>query len=115
VRQWVDDFDDGWAAARGREKIQDASFRQWLVERGYADDDDLTTLDGWLNQWSPNIQFLIRPSVRIMRSWQLTDAVSLDGKGWFVAEVRDAISQVLAALGEKWDLEEIESDSIVNG
>jgi hypothetical protein len=101
MRQWIDDFDDGWAAARSREKIEDASFRHWLVERDYADDHDLATLDSWLNQWSPNIQFFIRPSARVTRTWPLPDAVSLDGKNKFVGEVRDAVNQVLAALGEE--------------
>ena len=80
--------------------MKEASFRQWLLQRDYADADDLATLDGWLNHLSPKIQFHIRPGHRILRTWHLQDAVSLDGKGEFTAEVRQAINQILATLEE---------------
>lgn len=100
VRQWIDDFRDGRAGGRTRAQLEDPGFLQWLVERGYAADTELTTLDAWLSSKSPGIQIHIRPSVEVLRTWQLPFAVAPGPRAGFVAEVRQAIDQVLAALGE---------------
>jgi O-acetyl-ADP-ribose deacetylase len=100
VRQWIDDIRFGRAGGRTRQHLQDLSFRRWLLDRGYADDDEISTLDGWLSGLSPGIQFHIRPSIEIVRTWQSKDAPAQGRTGEFVAEVRDATDQVLLALGE---------------
>ncbi|MGZ4584110.1 MAG: hypothetical protein ACXVYI_07110 [Mycobacterium sp.] len=100
ARQWIDDARDNRAKGRNREQLQDPSFRRWLVERGYADDDDLATLDDWLNKRSSKTPFHIRPGMRIRRAWPLEEAVGRDRAGAFVTDVRRAIDQILAALGE---------------
>jgi O-acetyl-ADP-ribose deacetylase len=66
VRQWIDDFRVGRAGGRTREQIEDTGFRRWLMERGYAQDIELATLDDWLNSRPLGIQFQIRPSVQVL-------------------------------------------------
>jgi hypothetical protein len=102
VQQWIDDFRGGRTKARSREGLEDQSFRRWLMDRSYATEIDVATLDDWLYSKSPNIQFHIRPSVEVRRTWDLNDAVTRDGDGdgEFVAEVRHAIDGALSALGE---------------
>jgi hypothetical protein len=100
VRQWIDDIREGRAGGRTRQQIQDLGFRRWLQSRGYAHDDEISTLDGWLNDLSPGIQFHIRPSIEIVRAWPSKDALAQGRIGEFVAEVRQATDQVLLALGE---------------
>jgi hypothetical protein len=100
VRQWVDDFRGGRTRGGSRERVQDASFGAWLVERSYAAEADLTNLDEWLNAKAPRTPIQIRPSVRVTRTWSSQDAAELDRKGEFATEVRAAIDQVLTALRE---------------
>ena len=57
----------------------------------------------------PMDHFDIRPSSQVTRSWPFADAVARDYSGHFIAEVRDAIDQVLTALGEK-HLKDIQSE-----
>lgn len=100
VRQWIVDFRRGRARARSRQEVEDPSFRRWLVERGYATESELPTLDDWLNNHPTVEQFFIRPGVQVLRTWPLTDTVAPDRRSEFVAEVREAIDRVLSALGE---------------
>lgn len=100
VRQWIVDFRRGSARARSRQEVKDPSFRRWLVERGYAAESELPTLDDWLISHPTVEQFFIRPGVQILRTWPLTDTDAPDRRSEFVAEVREAIDRVLAALGE---------------
>jgi hypothetical protein len=100
VRQWIDDFHDHRAGRRPAEEIKDPGFRHWLVERCYASESELATLDQWADDL-PRDHFDIRPSIEISRSWQIVDAVERDRTGKFVQEVREGINQVLAALGER--------------
>jgi hypothetical protein len=100
VRQWIDDFREGRAKGRSREQLQGPSFRRWLVERGYATDPELTTLDEWLNSKSSGIKFHIRPGVQVLRTWKFPTVVAQERRAEFVAEVRRAIDQALTALGE---------------
>jgi hypothetical protein len=95
VRQWVDDFRANRARGRSRERAQDPSFRAWLVERSYAAAGDLANLDEWLSAKASRIQIQIRPSVRVTRTWSAAAAAKLDA-----TQVRQAIDQVLTALGE---------------
>ncbi|OBG21763.1 hypothetical protein A5765_21695 [Mycolicibacterium celeriflavum] len=70
------------------------------MERGYATESETPTLDSWLNDHPTVKQFFIRPGVQVLRTWVVTDTVSPERRSEFVAEVRDAINQVLSALGE---------------
>jgi len=58
----------------------------------------------------PMDHFDIRPSIQVTRSWKLADAVAQDSTGQFIAEVREPINQVLAALDEP-QLEDIQPHS----
>jgi hypothetical protein len=99
VRQWVEDVDHH-AGQRTREQIQSKSFHNWLTERHYAEMKDLNRLDEWLGQKSPGIKFHLRPSVQIVRKWDLNQAVELDEQGKFAQVVRNEINQILTALDE---------------
>ncbi|MCV7245297.1 hypothetical protein H7J83_21635 [Mycobacterium mantenii] len=101
LRQWIDDLHDGRAGGRTRDQLADPSFREWLVQRAYADDADLASLDVWINEQSPKRQFHIRPSVQIQRTWPMAEAIGLDREGVFIAEVRGVINQIFGALGEQ--------------
>jgi hypothetical protein len=109
VRQWVKDFQDHRAGRRPREDLQDPSFRHWLVEGGYALESEMESLDEWANKL-PMDKFDVRPSIQVTRSWEWADAVAQDSTGELAAEVRDAINQVLVALGEP-QLEDMQPQS----
>ena len=47
VRQWVKDFKNHCAGRRPRDDLKDPIFRQWLVERGYASESEMESLDEW--------------------------------------------------------------------
>ena len=79
------------------------------MERGYASESEMESLDEWANKL-PMDKFDVRPSIQVRRSWQFTDAVAQDSTGQFIAEVREAINQVLAALDEP-QLEDIQPHS----
>ena len=86
--------------------LKDPIFRQWLVERGYASESEMESLDEWADKL-PMDKFDVRPSIQVTRSWQFADAVARDSTGQFTAEVHEAINQVLAALDEP-QLEDIQ-------
>jgi hypothetical protein len=72
-----------------------------VAERpGYAHDDEIPTLDRWLNDLSPGIKFHIRPSIEIVRTWPSKEALARERIGEFVADVRRATDQILSALDE---------------
>lgn len=76
-------------------------FRRWFVERGLAHDDELPTLDEWLNDHPTVKQFFIRPGVlQILRTWPLTDTAAENHSRELVGEVHYAIDRVLSALHE---------------
>jgi hypothetical protein len=100
VRQWIDDLHDRRAGGRTRDQLMDPNFREWLVHRGYAHDDDLASLDAWISEQPPKRQFHIRPGIQVQRTWTMAEAITLDREGAFIAEVREAINQIFRALGE---------------
>jgi hypothetical protein len=73
VKQWVDDFRQH---ARGcsRADIEDPSFWQWLLDRGYADTADRTTFENWLSRQPLRRQIHVRPGIQIQRTWEFGDA-----------------------------------------
>jgi hypothetical protein len=99
VRQWVDDFADGRAGRRPRKELNDSRFRGWLIQRGYAVDAEMGSLDEWSDRL-PMEKFDVRPSIQVTRSWQYTEAVARDRTGQVTAEVRDATNRLLSALDE---------------
>lgn len=93
VRQWIDDFRRGRARARSRQEVEDPSFRRWLVERGYATESELPTLDDWLNDHPTVKQFFIRPGVQVLRIWPLTE------KSTRIAKVSSSPKSVRRLIG----------------
>jgi hypothetical protein len=77
MRQWIEDFHDHRAGRRPPEEIKDPGLRHWLVERRYANENELVTLDEWANHL-PRDHFDVRPSIDITRSWPMADAVKRD-------------------------------------
>ena len=99
VQQWIDDVDHH-AGQRTREQLKSKTFQSWLTERHYAKKKDLDRLNDWIEQKSPGIKFHVRPSVQVVRRWDLPQAAELDTKGEFGYQVKTAIDQILAALDE---------------
>ena len=99
VCQWVEDFADGRAGRRPRKELNSKTFRRWLIQRGYATEPEMTSLNEWSSRL-PMDKFDIRPSIQVTRSWRYDDAVKRDRTGQLTAEVRDAINRLLTALDE---------------
>lgn len=99
VRQWVEDVGQH-AGGRSHNDIADKSFRQWLLKRHYATNQDIAGLGKWLDARAPGMQLHIRPSVQVQRSWSLTQAIKLDQKNQFAPQVKQAIESMLAALDQ---------------
>lgn len=99
VRQWVEDFADGRAGRRPRKELNNKTFRKWLIQRGYATEAEMGSLDEWSSRL-PMDKFDVRPSIQVTRSWQYDDAITRDRTGQLTAEVRDAINRLLTALDE---------------
>ena len=100
VRQWIDDFRRGCSGARTRDQLADPAFYRWLVEREYAHESELVSLDDWLGSKPSRHQLHIRPGIEVLRTWPYAYAAEQDHQGEFVAEIRDAIDRVLSALDE---------------
>ncbi|WP_155726916.1 hypothetical protein [Mycobacterium avium] len=99
VRQWVKDFHDHQAKRRPREDINEPKFRDWLIERKYAIESEMESLDEWADNL-PMAHFDIRPSIQLTRSWQFAEAVARDSTGQLTLEVNEGINEVLTALDE---------------
>lgn len=54
----------------------------------------------WLNSKPSRIQLHIRPGIQVSPAWPYGAAFAPDAKDEFVADVREAINQVLSALDE---------------
>ncbi|MCG7595316.1 hypothetical protein [Mycobacterium sp. PSTR-4-N] len=99
LRQWIDDFRTGRAGGRTRDEIADPDFFGWLVERRYALATEHESLHQWLDNKKAGIQIHIRPGVQIRRTWWYDEAFAVGNQHEFVAQVRDAVNQILRALG----------------
>lgn len=99
IRQWLDDFKNNRAGRRPREEIKSESFRSWLVQRNYASESELESLDEWADKL-PMEKFDVRPSIQLTRSWRWADAVVQDKAGKLIAEVQRSIDEALLALDE---------------
>jgi O-acetyl-ADP-ribose deacetylase len=100
VSQWIDDFRGDCAGARSRDQLADPIFSGWLVERQYAHESELASLDDWLASRPTRQQLHIRPSIEVLRTWPYAYAAEQDHQCEFVAEIREAIDRVLSALDE---------------
>ena len=70
------------------------------MERRYADDGELDSLQEWLDSKPARIQLHIRPGIQVLRTWSYTEAFARDRKDDFVVQVREAIDRVLSTLDE---------------
>lgn len=94
-------FDVGkHAGGRTPAEIADKGFRQWLLNRHYATNEDLIGLNKWISARPAGLQIHVRPSVQIQRIWKLATAVELDRENHFADDVKHAIESMLAALDE---------------
>jgi hypothetical protein len=71
----------------------------WLLERGYASEQDHERLDPFLRALGRRFAHL-RPSMHVARSWSWSEAERLEDEGRLVREIRDAVNAVLTALEE---------------
>lgn len=99
LRQWIDDFSTGHAGGRTRDEIADPDFFGWLIERRYALAAEQESLRQWLDNKKAGIQVHIRPGVQIRRTWSYEEAFAVENQQQFAAQVRDAVNQILRALG----------------
>lgn len=100
VRQWIDDFRGGCAGGRTRDQLADPAFSRWVVEREYAHESELMSLDDWLVSKPSRLQVHIRPSIELLRTWPYAYAAEQHHQDEFVAEIHEAIDRVLSALDE---------------
>jgi hypothetical protein len=95
ISHWVDEI-----GATGQIKRADweAYFDQ-LISLGIAAASDRAKFDEDFTQTQRN-SATPRPGLRVVYSWPFDTAAQLDGRGRFANEVRQAINQLLSALGE---------------
>lgn len=70
----------------------------WLLQRGYAVEDDRPGLDRLLDTRVQD--FHARPSLEVSRSWSWSDAVESDGNDRLIDEIREAVTAVFAAVDQ---------------
>ncbi len=71
----------------------------WLLERGYASEQDRERLDPFLHALGRRFAHL-RPTIHVSRSWDWSEAERLDDEGLLAGEIHDALGRVLEVLGE---------------
>lgn len=71
----------------------------WLLDRGYASEQDTSHLDAFLDRLG-RCDAHLHARVSIARSWTWSDAEHLDTRGALVGELREAITTLLATLQE---------------
>ncbi|MGO9502589.1 MAG: hypothetical protein ACLPUO_13675 [Streptosporangiaceae bacterium] len=71
----------------------------WLREHQYAGPEDDQQLDAFLTRLGHRDTHL-RPRIKLWRTWPWAHAVDLDERGALVADVRNAIAELLNALDE---------------
>jgi hypothetical protein len=71
----------------------------WLLERGYASEQDHARLDPFLHALGRRFAHL-RPSIHVSRSWEWNEAERLDDEGLLAGEIHDALNRVLGLLEE---------------
>jgi hypothetical protein len=71
----------------------------WLLERGYASEQDRDRLDPFLHALGRRFAHL-RPTIHVSRSWDWNEAERLDDEGLLAGEIHDALNRALGALDE---------------
>jgi hypothetical protein len=71
----------------------------WLLERGYASEDDTARLEPFLRALGRRFAHL-RPSMHVSRSWGWEEAERLDDEGLLPGEIHAALNRALALLDE---------------
>jgi len=71
----------------------------WLLERGYASEDDRARLDPFLHALGRRFAHL-RPTIHVSRSWEWDEAERLDDEGLLPGEIHAALNRVLGLLDE---------------
>ena len=97
ARRWQGE-DWSHVGAHHRETIH-TELWPWLLERGYASEQDAERLDPFLRALGRRFAHL-RPSMHVSRSWPLAEAQKLDDDGRLAGEIREALNRVLGILDE---------------
>ncbi len=97
ARRWEGE-DWSHVGAHHRETIR-TELWPWLLERGYASEQDAERLDPFLRALGRRFAHL-RPSMHVARSWSWAQAEQLEDEGRLVGEIHAAINRVLGALDE---------------
>ncbi len=71
----------------------------WLLERGYASEEDSARLDPFLRALGRRFAHL-RPSIHVSRSWGWEEAERFDDEGLLPGEIHRALNRVLGLLEE---------------
>ena len=71
----------------------------WLLQRGYASEQDTERLDPFLRALGRRFAHL-RPTMHVARSWSWLEAERLEDSGRLVGEIHAAVNRVLGALEE---------------
>ena len=73
----------------------------WLLERGYATDQDTELLEPFLERVAArNRDVHLRPGLRLLRRWSPEEVAELDRAGWLAERIRDAVNELLVAVGD---------------
>jgi len=101
----VSEYVSRWAGADGRRIGQhDAdSIRTglwpWLIERGYASEEDAPELEQFLRRLGKRPAHL-RPGLRLLRRWSREEVVAFRSQNRLVDEVRGAVNRLLSSVGD---------------
>jgi hypothetical protein len=71
----------------------------WLLERGYASEEDTVRLEPFLRALGRRFAHL-RPTMHVSRSWGWKEAERLDDEGLLAGEIHDALNRALGLLEE---------------
>jgi O-acetyl-ADP-ribose deacetylase len=73
----------------------------WLLERGYATDQDTELLEPFLERVRKRKRDAhIRPGLRLMRRWSPEAVAELDRTGELADQIREAVNELLVAVGD---------------
>jgi hypothetical protein len=73
----------------------------WLLERGYATDEDTELLEPFLRRVRKRKRDAhLRPGLRLMRRWSPEAVAELDRAGNLADHIRAAVNELLVAVGD---------------
>lgn len=97
ARRWAEEDRDRIGAHR-YDTVRDGLW-PWLLARGYASEEDRAHLEPFLEGLGRRDAHL-RPRIELVRRWTVDEAAVLDERHGLADELRRAIDELLAALGE---------------